>query len=131
MSEFLVTVPAVDVPAFHDIFRELGGHVVVRPFEAVESSVRNDMHCLFMAVDGVLDLDGVGLLETLLGFFSTAFCSHFEPGLPGAKGAWFHQISHDGWGIIGLRWRGGLDGEASFKAIQIVPYQPKRGLGMK
>ena len=86
------------------------------------------MRCLFAAVDGVLDLDGVGLFETLLGIIWTAVCSYFEPGLPVAEGAWFHQIRHGGWGIGG---DGGmvLMGEARIKAIRIVPYQPKRVKG--
>ena len=71
--------------------------VVVGPFGAIEPSVRNDLRCLFPAVDGVLDLLGVGLFETLLGFFWTAICSYFEPGLPGAEGAWFDKICHGGW----------------------------------
>ena len=97
MSKFLVALLTVDVPVLHNIFRELRNRVVIGPFGAVEPSVWNDLCCLFAAVDGVLDLLGVGLFETLLGFFWVAICSYFEPGLSGAKGAWFNKIRHGGW----------------------------------
>lgn len=65
LAKFVVAIPAVDIPVCHDIFHELGDRVVIRPLGAIITSIGNDPRCLFASVHGMLEGDGVGLVETL------------------------------------------------------------------